>query len=97
MPPDRKTLFRKGPIGTALPALPIILGNLLQTGYQRRVPGRAAGRRRGGRSFGQLSPHLAVIALGRRARDGGRHPFGAVYGRRRVIEAEQTIADEGIL
>jgi putative MATE family efflux protein len=36
MPPDRKTLFLEGPIGTALIrlAIPIILGNLLQTGYQ---------------------------------------------------------------
>jgi Na+-driven multidrug efflux pump len=36
MPPDRKKLFLEGPIGTALIrlAIPIILGNLLQTGYQ---------------------------------------------------------------
>ncbi len=36
MPYDRKTLFLEGPIGTALIrlAIPITLGNLLQTGYQ---------------------------------------------------------------
>jgi putative MATE family efflux protein len=35
-PPDRKNLFLDGPIGQALfrLAVPIILGNLLQTGYQ---------------------------------------------------------------
>ena len=33
---DRQKLFLEGPIGTALMrlAVPIILGNLLQTGYQ---------------------------------------------------------------
>src|ERR1700734_3652016 len=36
MPPDRKKLFLEGPIGTALIrlAIPIILGNFLQTCYQ---------------------------------------------------------------
>src|SRR5271163_4408776 len=36
MPNDRQKLFLAGPIGTALIrlAIPIILGNLLQTGYQ---------------------------------------------------------------
>jgi putative MATE family efflux protein len=36
MPKDRKKLFLEGPIGTALIrlAIPIILGNVLQTGYQ---------------------------------------------------------------
>jgi putative MATE family efflux protein len=36
MPSDRKKLFLEGPIGTALIrlAIPIILGNVLQTGYQ---------------------------------------------------------------
>jgi putative MATE family efflux protein len=36
MPLDRQKLFLEGPIGTALVrlAIPIILGNLLQTGYQ---------------------------------------------------------------
>ena len=36
MPTDRKKLFLEGPIGTALMrlAIPIILGNVLQTGYQ---------------------------------------------------------------
>src|ERR1700746_90282 len=36
MPSDRQKLFLEGPIGTALLrlAIPIILGNLLQTGYQ---------------------------------------------------------------
>jgi putative MATE family efflux protein len=36
MPTDRKKLFLEGPIGTALIrlAIPIILGNVLQTGYQ---------------------------------------------------------------
>jgi Na+-driven multidrug efflux pump len=36
MPYDRQKLFLEGPIGTALVrlAIPIILGNLLQTGYQ---------------------------------------------------------------
>src|ERR1700749_2272303 len=36
MPSDRQKLFLEGPIGTALIrlAIPIILGNLLQTGYQ---------------------------------------------------------------
>src|ERR1700684_1774730 len=36
MPTDRKKLFLEGPIGTALIqlAIPIMLGNLLQTGYQ---------------------------------------------------------------
>jgi Na+-driven multidrug efflux pump len=33
---DRKKLFLEGPIGTALIrlAIPIVLGNVLQTGYQ---------------------------------------------------------------
>src|ERR1700761_5662990 len=36
MPSDRQKLFLEGPIGTALIrlAIPIILGNILQTGYQ---------------------------------------------------------------
>src|SRR3977135_3543232 len=36
MPNDRRKLFLEGPIGTALIrlAIPIILGNILQTGYQ---------------------------------------------------------------
>ena len=36
MPHDRKKLFLEGPIGRALIrlAIPVILGNLLQTGYQ---------------------------------------------------------------
>src|ERR1700712_5817246 len=36
MPTDRQKLFLEGPIGTALMrlAVPIILGNLLQTGYE---------------------------------------------------------------
>src|ERR1700761_1156768 len=36
MPSERQKLFLEGPIGTALLrlAIPIILGNLLQTGYQ---------------------------------------------------------------
>src|SRR5882757_1816582 len=36
MPTDRQKLFLEGKIGTALTrlAIPIILGNLLQTGYQ---------------------------------------------------------------
>src|ERR1700710_1156206 len=36
MPIDRQKLFLEGPIGTALIrlAIPLVLGNLLQTGYQ---------------------------------------------------------------
>ena len=36
MPSDRRKLFLEGPIGSALLrlAVPIILGNVLQTGYQ---------------------------------------------------------------
>jgi Na+-driven multidrug efflux pump len=39
MPNDRQKLFLEGPIGKALVrfAIPITLGNLLQTGYQMMV------------------------------------------------------------
>jgi Na+-driven multidrug efflux pump len=101
MPPDRKTLFLEGPIGAALIrlAIPIILGNLLQTGYQLTDAfwvGRlgAAAVAAVSVSFPLTVAVISVLWF----TEGGWKTSRLTGEDRQVIKvAEETIAEEGIV
>src|ERR1700748_1646265 len=92
MTDDRRTLFLEGPIGKALLrlAIPIILGNLLQTGYQLTDAFWVG--RLGGTAVAAVSVSFPVtflvIALG-----AGRADAGAKYAAKATAAGGQDMVN----
>ncbi len=99
---DRKKLFLEGPVGTALLrlAIPITLGNLLQTGYQLTDAFWVG--RLGAAAVAAVSISfpvmflVAAVAVGWFAQGGWKTTVLTEDSRQIAEIAEETIAEEGI-